>query len=294
MQTSLAPSVSLPFDLGEPRSFRGLTIVPLYAAEPRLDYLGLDEAAAAGLAVTELNEAGAVETLLVVNPLKTHVLLYEGEELVGAKQNRVLERSVLVAAGSKLEIPAKCVEQGRWAYRSAQFAPAPRAAYPELRRIRHDLGAPSQAAVWSEVAAKSVRIGARSATGAAEAMYVERSASLDDYVQALPRLDGQAGAIVGIAGRLVCLDFVSRSDVFAGLYLKLLRGYALSAIEQPVDKPLRRRDVGRFLGELELAKRTRRPAVGLGEEGVLTEYAVGAELSLDGEVIALSAYPGQA
>ena len=119
-------------------------------------------------------------------------------------------------------------------------------------------------------------------------------ASLDEYLQALPRLDGQAGAIVGVAGRLVCLDYVSRSDVFAGLYLKLLRGYALSAIEQPVDRPLRRRDLGRFLGELELAKRDRRPAVGLGEEGVLTEYAVGAELRLDGEVIALSAYPGQA
>jgi ARG and Rhodanese-Phosphatase-superfamily-associated Protein domain len=177
MQTSLAPSTSLPFDLGEPRSFRGLTIVPLSAAEPRLDYVGLDEAAAGGLVVTELSEAGSVETLLVVNPLKTPVLLYEGEELVGAKQNRVLERSVLVAAGSKLEIPAKCVEQGRWAYRSAQFAPAPRAAYPELRRIRHDLGAPSQAAVWSEVAAKSARIGARSVTGAAEAMYVERRAA---------------------------------------------------------------------------------------------------------------------
>ena len=103
-----------------------------------------------------------------------------------------------------------------------------------------------------------------------------------------------AGAIVGIAGRLVCLDFVSRSDVFAGLYLKLLRGYALSAIEQSVDKPLRRRDLGRFLGELELAKRDRRPAVGLGEEGLLTEYAVGSELVVEGEVIALSAFPGQA
>ena len=54
-------------------------------------------------------------------------------------------------------------------------------------------------------------------------MYAQRSASLDEYLQALPRLDGQAGVIVGIAGELVCLDYVSRSDVFAGLYLKLLR-----------------------------------------------------------------------
>jgi hypothetical protein len=124
-------------------------------------------------------------------------------------------------------------------------------------------------------------------------MYTRRSSSLEEYVQALPRRDGQSGVIVGIAGELVCLDYVSRSDVFAGLYLKLLRGYALSAIERPLEKPLRRRDLGRFLGELELAKRSRRPAAGLGEEGALTEYVVGSELSLDGEVVALSAYPAR-
>jgi hypothetical protein len=118
-------------------------------------------------------------------------------------------------------------------------------------------------------------------------MYAQRAASLDEYLRALPRLDGQAGAIVGIAGELVCLDYVSRSEVFAGLYMKLLRGYALSAIECPLDKPLRRRDFGRLLGELELAKRDRRPAVGLGEEGVLTEYAFGSELVVQREVIAV-------
>jgi hypothetical protein len=294
MDTSPAPSAAPPFDLSETRSFGSLTIVPLFSAfDPGLEYIGLDEAVAGGLTVTEVDEAGAVETVLVTNPLGSAVLLYEGEELVGAKQNRVLERSILIGAGSKLEIPAKCVEHGRWAYRSRRFMPAPRAAYPELRRIRHDLGVPSQQAVWAEVGAKSTRLGVLSDTGAAEAMYTARGASLDEYLQALPRLDGQAGAIVAIAGELVCLDFVSRSEVFAGLYLKLLRGYALSAIERPLEKPLRRRDLGRFLGELELAKRERRKAVGLGEEGVLTEYVVGSELTVEGELVAVSAFPRQ-
>jgi hypothetical protein len=292
MQTKSAPSTSLPFELGEPRSFRGLTLIPLYpTTEPRAEYIGLDEAAAGGLTVTEVDEAGAVESLLVANPLGTAVLLYEGEELVGAKQNRVLERSILVGAASKLEIPAKCVEAGRWGYRSRSFAPAPRAAYPELRKVSHVHGPAAQPQVWAELDAKSARLEAHSPTRAAEEMYIQRGASLEAYLQALPRLDGQTGAIVGIAGELVCLDYVSRSEVFAGLYLKLLRGYALSAIERPLDRPLRRRDLGRFLGELELAKRTRRPAVGLGEEGVLTEYAVGSELVLEGEVVSLSAYP---
>jgi hypothetical protein len=191
MRTNLAPSASLPFELGEARSFGGLTLVPLYpAGEPRAEYVGLDEASATGLTVTELNEAGAVETLLAVNPLGTAALLYEGEELAGAKQNRVLERSILVAAGSKLEIPAKCVEQGRWAYRSRRFAPAPRAAHPELRRLRHDLGAPSQHAVWGEVSAKSARLGVRSATGGEHAYLEGNELVLEDFRESDPDVVG--------------------------------------------------------------------------------------------------------
>jgi hypothetical protein len=279
---------SLPFQLGEPRSFGGLTLLPLFSSQPpEAEYVGLDEAVARGLVIHEVDEAGDVELLLLENPLAERVLLYPGEEVAGAKQNRVLQVAVFAEAGVSLKIPVHCVEPGRWAYRSRSFAPAPRAAYPKLRRAQRA----GQSAVWSEIAAKSERLQSFSPTGAAEQLYVDHKASLDEYLQALPRLDGQAGVLVGIAGRLVCLDYVSRSEVFAGLYLKLLRGYALEAIETPVDRPLRKAAVGRFLGELELAQRARRPAVGLGEEGQLTEYAVGSELVVDDEVIALSAFP---
>ena len=45
-------------------------------------------------------------------PLDSRVLLYDGEELVGAKQNRILNVSVLVEAKSTLRIPVSRVEQG--------------------------------------------------------------------------------------------------------------------------------------------------------------------------------------
>ena len=67
MQTQTVPPASLPFELGEARSFAGLTIVPLFpATPPRAEYIGLDEAAATGLAVTEVSESGSVEWLFVL------------------------------------------------------------------------------------------------------------------------------------------------------------------------------------------------------------------------------------
>jgi hypothetical protein len=234
MRTNAATH-TLPFHLGDPRTFRGLTLVPLFPAQsPELDYIGLDEALARGLTITEIGAEGIVELLALENPLDEPVLLYEGEELVGAKQNRIVEQTLLVGAKTTIKIPAKCVERGRWSHRTERFAAAPRAAYPTLRRAQRE----SQYAVWTELSAKSARLAASSPTEAAEAMYVSRRATLDEYVQALPRLDGQSGVLVGIGGRLACLDYVSRSDVFAGVYLKLLRGYALEAIESPDGRPL--------------------------------------------------------
>src|SRR5262245_11639832 len=212
MKTYEAPLSTLPFAVGEPRSFGGLTLIPLFpAGEPRLEYVGLDEAVARGLTVTEIGDQGVVELLALHNPLDELVLLYEGEELVGAKQNRVLQWTTLVPPGSKLTLPASCVEARRWSPTTPVFRPAPRAAHPTLRKARHAGG--GQQAVWAEIAAKSARLGAFSPTAAQEAMYVQQRRSIDSYAAALPRADGQCGSLVAVGGRAVCLDWVSRPDV---------------------------------------------------------------------------------
>ena len=172
----------------------------------------------------------------VTNPLASDVLLYAGEGIAGAKQDRIFDRPVLVPERASVEVPVFCVEQGRWSYRSRRvrssrsrrFRSSPHAAYPSLRRVGHTLG---QAGVWSDVRAKSVRLGVASTTDAADAMYTSSQRVLDGYLAALPCQSGQCGSIVGVAGEIVCLDFISRVDVYARVYAKLLRGYALEAIE---------------------------------------------------------------
>lgn len=285
----IAPLRSLPFQVGEARSFRALTLVPLFPArDPVLGYVGLDEALASGLRVSEVGGRGLVGALVVSNPLPEAVLLYEGETLTGAKQDRAVDRTLLVPAGGTVKIPVTCVEQGRWRWHGP-FRAAPHAAYPELRRATRE----GQAAAWAAVADKARRLGVRSATGAADALYRGRRPALDPYLQALPRAPGQAGVIAAVAGRLVCLDYVSRPEVFAGLYGKLLRGYALDALEAEPGLPLSAAALGRFLGELELAPRTLRAAPGLGEEGILAGYVVGRELVVAEEPVALAAFPAR-
>src|SRR5262249_24781848 len=124
-----------PIQIGDPVEHRGIVIAPLFPRlQPRAAYLTFQDAYLLGFNVEEVSAAGSVPELAVRNPLEQKVLLYDGEELLGAKQNRILNVTVLVASESTTVIPVSCVEEGRWSARSAFFSSARHAANPELRR----------------------------------------------------------------------------------------------------------------------------------------------------------------
>ena len=106
--------------LGQPQVVHNLTLYPLLAeGPPEAGYRVLDEALAAGCTrVTETSEGGSVPELRFKNDCEIPVLLLDGEELVGAKQNRILNLTLLVGAHQDIVIPVSCVEAGRWSAQS--------------------------------------------------------------------------------------------------------------------------------------------------------------------------------
>ncbi len=61
-----------------------------------------------------VDDGGVVAELVTHNHGDQPVLLIEGETLLGAKQDRVLNVSVLLAAKKATTVPVSCVEAGRW------------------------------------------------------------------------------------------------------------------------------------------------------------------------------------
>jgi len=291
-----------PIQPGDPVEHRGVVIVPLFPRrDPVARYLTLDDALARGLRVTEVSAAGSVPELTVTNPLDERVLLYDGEELVGAKQNRILDVTVLVAARSRLAIPVSCVEEGRWHSRSAAFAAAPHVSHAHLRRVKAErlASAPlarglAQGEVWDEVRAKAARLAADSPTLANADTFRAHAHSLRALEEAFPLAAGQSGALLALGGDL-CLDWLSRPDAFARLWPKLRAGYLLDALERldrPAASPVA---IERFLARLAGALETRRPSAGLGEDVRLHgEGVVGSGLALGGELLQLSAFTSRA
>jgi hypothetical protein len=289
------------FQLGEPVKHRGIVVTPLFPRrDPVAAYITLDEALPRGLRITETSDSGSVPELFVENPTDSSVLLYDGEELVGAKQNRILNVSVLVGAGAKLPIPVSCVEQGRWSRRSDVFSSARHVSHANLRRRKAETLAAqplalglAQGDVWSEVQEKQARMGVRSSTSASRDTFEAYAKWLGGLESAFPLVPGQCGAVFGLGDDL-CLDAVSRPDAFALLWPKLRAGYLLDALER-LDR--RASSVERVAGLVDAvteARVTRGPSAGLGEDVRLRGTGViGSGLELDGEVIQLSAFTSE-
>ena len=226
-----------------PARFRNLTLFPLTDGEGRkADYLTLDEALAKKSArITEVSEGGSVPELKFVNETGQPVFLLDGEELIGAKQNRVLNLSILVPEGKTLIIPVSCVERGRWSHRSREFAAAPRAHYAEGRAkkmsqvtdsIKHRGDRHSnQGEVWRDLDEKFGRYAASSPTSAMSDIYEQHTARLEDYVRSFSPVQDQIGMMFAIDGRIAGFDLFDCAETLQKLFPKLIRSYALDALD---------------------------------------------------------------
>ena len=157
------PVAALHANLGRPLVLGPLTLFPVFtsAVPPGRYRTGPGAVRRRTIAIQE-TDGGNVPELTVVNTDHRPVLLLEGETILGNRQHRTLNVSVLVAAGQTVTVPVSCVEQGRWgaskaARRSASLAPA-RLRSAKLSTVQDRLTDggrrdADQGVVWNQVAA---------------------------------------------------------------------------------------------------------------------------------------------
>ena len=265
--------------VGDPLRHESVAVFPLFGpAGGGPDYLLADEAmAAGGVTVEEAGEAGSVPALVVDNVTDSLVLFLEGEELRGAKQNRVLNTSVLVAAKARTTIPVSCVEQGRWRYTSRHFGHAGSHSSPKLRHVlkksvsESALGGQGhgsdQGAVWMEVSRQMGSLGAESATGAMADTYEAHRHRLDEFRERLKYAEGATGVAVAVGGRVVSVDLFDKPSTCRKVWDRLLTGVVLDALEAgPTEEQAGADKVQEALAHLRAAAWQQTQPVGVGEE----------------------------
>jgi hypothetical protein len=177
------------------------------------------------LVISESTDLGIVGKLTALNTTDFYLLLTDADILVGAKQNRVLNRSVLLAPTSKTVLDVSCVERGRWQYSEKTFHAPVNTANPDLRRVKtksmarkksasHEFAEDTQGTVWSHVRMNMDSINFENATESYSALL---SYQMDSKKNKFPKCepDKESNCLAVVMGSKVI-----NADIFgtAGAY----------------------------------------------------------------------------
>lgn len=248
MNTSTAPSFAS-IELGAPQAHRNIVVFPITAPSyGDAPWLTLGEALEQQLLnVTEVSHGGSVPELAVVNRADRPVLLLDGEELIGAKQNRVLNTTILLKEHSETVVPVSCTEHGRWSYVSAAFADskhlmAHKVRASKLRSVSESLARSNgfksdQAEVWDQIVSLHSAAGTKSPTGAMYDAFKARERELEQCLSAFNRVPAQTGLLVAIDDEVAGFDLIPFPEIYARQHAKLVKSYIIDSIAEPDPRP---------------------------------------------------------
>ncbi|MCH7228746.1 ARPP-1 family domain-containing protein [Haloferula sp. A504] len=297
-------------ELGQPSVHNGIGLWPLVIeARPEPTYVALVEALPLdGFKITEVSEGGSVPDLRVINETPHHVLLFDGEELKGAKQNRILNTTILIPQGESLDVPVSCTESGRWSYLSPQFSSSGSMAYAQLRKAKaaavsrslhhRDSHASDQGEVWDEIEMLHLKAdsGGKSSTRAMQDAYNERRQDLDEFVRGVPCGGGQCGLLAVVGDRVEGLDVLSRPEAYERLHNRLVESHAMDFLVRKggeARKPADPEAPARFFAEAAKAEESVHNSPGLGSDHRLRfRWGHGSALRVEETIVHLALFGG--
>jgi len=257
-------------------SYKNMQIFPLVTESiVDFDYLTLDEALQEKQVEIGEKGGGNVPELTVINKGNKPILIMNGEELVGARQNRTVNTDILVKAKSEVVIPVSCTEQGRWSY-GAKPIETPDYVSP----IRSRLGLVNsvsdsllrgaghisdQSAMWQAVGNYQQQYSVDSPTNAMDDVYKSKKGDIQKYLDAFKeKKDSWNGMAVVINNRFIGLDTFDSILTFGKVWTKLVRSYALDALNNVRESHLAKKNIEEILEKLDNVNFKVFKSVGLG------------------------------
>ncbi|MGA2403371.1 MAG: DUF6569 family protein [Syntrophobacteraceae bacterium] len=243
---SIQDIIPASISLGNLQCVHGLGVIPIIAEEiPAIPVLEpLESALERGLArITETSPAGEVPFLMLENTDDRPIIILDGEEVVGGKQNRIINTTLVIPANTRVKIPVSCIQAGRWRDERADFESAgsvfrARSRAAQMATVTANVRESGsfrsdQGAVWDEVSASLHELGVQSSTSDFREGRERVANRLAEFVEAIRPIKNQIGSIFISAQGILGLELLGTPVLFSQLCDKVTRSFAFEALNAP-------------------------------------------------------------
>jgi hypothetical protein len=293
--------------LGDPFAVHGLGIVPVFGETvsniPAMDLL--EHALNAGtFKVTEVSEGGSVPFLRAKNSGSKPVLILDGEELVGGKQNRIVNTSIIILPGKVMDIPVSCMEAGRWNRQREDFASGEAMFRAKSRAVQkagvqmslHASGSfrGDQGEVWREVDESLIEFSVHSPTADFREGRERVSHRIEEFVERFRPLEKQIGGIFFSPTGVLGAEVLSTWELFAASLGKIIRSFAFEVLSASDFESVQPELATNWWTKVLEASLSKHPSPGAGEDlRVEANDLIGSGLVWNDALIHFSCFPGE-
>ncbi|MBW2221670.1 MAG: hypothetical protein JRF22_03980 [Deltaproteobacteria bacterium] len=288
--------------LGDKQTYNNMVIFPLfYDKEISIDYILFDEAIETNqVVITEDFEDGIVTELMIENLSGENILILDGEELVGTKQKRAANITMLIPAHSVVAIPISCVERSRWYYQGRGIMSKDRVLLKRNMAVNESLltadSFPSDKGesrnIWDMVSKEKTPYHVDAPTRIIDNACEHEHKTIDEYLHHFNIEDNQVGILVMSNNNVVGCDYFGKYDTLSKTFSKLIKNYVLDTIDTDKKKcTFSKRKACGFLNDIGMSTVKGRPSISLGTDLRLESQKVtGSALSLGKALIHLTAF----
>ncbi len=248
-------------EIQEPIFIRNVILYPLKAVQAGVerDFLTLEEG---NFVISEL-EPPRVDAVRFRNLSDKPTFIVDGEGIMGARQDRVVNTSLWLEGGKEYEIPVSCVEEKRWSG-SMDFIPALALLNPSLRMIlckgvsrslSENRGYKSdQRSLWENIERTLSTLKVSSKTRSINDAYRSLREEIESYLTEFGDLGGEISGLIVDTPALTSFDLFGSRDLLLKLWRKLLRSYLLEGflIKGKISVSINK--IRGFIGSLPLGK----------------------------------------
>ncbi len=189
--------------------------------------------------ICEIDSEGSVNKVAILNYSDSFVFFSDSDLLIGAKQNRILNTSILLEPNSKTIIPVSCVESGRWHSKGYRFGISNINAssglrYEKAEKVRKNLKKKNefdadQRNIWANVSEYHKSFACASRTLDYTDIFHLKSEDLENTIDKFVVDAGSNGMVLYFGDKLLNIDLFNSSKIYSEYFLKLLNGGIIEA-----------------------------------------------------------------
>jgi len=281
---------------------RNLLLYPIEVKNGKeIDALSLDEALKNKFAKIEEVNGGKINEVIFKNLSDKRVFAIDGEEIIGALQNRVINSAFLAEKKSEYRLPVTCVEEGRWQGDKKEFLPG-EIGFVSLRSIicksvnnslyKNKGYNSDQSFVWKKIRETIESLKVESLTLSMHDTYKTYKEEIEKYIENMD-FDNFNGFIAFAGKKFLCMDYFCSKNLFNKYKIKIIKGYSIDAIarKNEITEIKRKEEVEKIISEIRKGKIKKFKGIGIGDEiRIETDNFIGRALEYKDNIIHLSIF----